>query len=63
MAKSKAQDIRSTILPSTYTPDEEKEIRNAAGDMMMSVSSLIRWAVLTQIRSGAKPQVRQREVK
>lgn len=60
MAKAKSINIRSTILQATFTPDEEQEIREAADDMMMSVSSFLRWAALTQIRAGAKPQMKQR---
>jgi hypothetical protein len=61
MAKAKPLDIRSSILQSTCTPGEDQEIRDAAEDMMMSVSSFIRWAVLTQIRAGARPSLRSRE--
>jgi hypothetical protein len=60
MAKPKLANIRSTILQVTFTPDEEQEVRDAADHMMMTVSSVLRWATLTHIRAGAKPQPKQR---
>jgi hypothetical protein len=44
----------------TFTPEEEQEVREAADEMMMTVSSILRWAALTQIRAGAKPQLKRR---
>lgn len=58
MAKPKLANIRSTILQVTFTPEEEQEIREAADDMMMTVSSVLRWAALTHIRAGARPQIK-----
>jgi hypothetical protein len=51
MARAKLpQDTRSKFLHAVFTPSEEQEVRKAAGDMMMSVSTFIRWTVLVAIR-------------
>lgn len=52
MARAKLpKDTRSSFLNAVFTPVEEQEVRKAADDMMMSVSSFIRWAVLTTVRA------------